>query len=105
MGHSLEEDAMRVSRRAVLATVATVLPTTQGRAATKTLSEVLETQLKIAETRIVGAAEAMPEANYGFVPGPGEFQGVRTFGEQVKHAAAANYTIFAGSGASHRPPT
>ncbi len=73
-----------------------MLPAAYGRAADRSLAEVLESQLQIAEKRILGAAEAMPESDYGFVPGPGEFEGVRTFGEQVKHSAAAIYTIFAG---------
>ncbi|HUH63131.1 MAG TPA: DinB family protein [Terracidiphilus sp.] len=46
------------------------------------------------EQEFVGAAEAMPEDKYGFAPSTGEFKGVRTFGDQVKHVAEANYYFF-----------
>jgi hypothetical protein len=36
----------------------------------------------------------MPEAKYSFVPSAGEFKGVRSFGEQVKHVACANFAFF-----------
>jgi hypothetical protein len=44
----------------------------------------------------VPAAEAMPEDKYSFAPTNGEFKGVRTFGEQVKHVATVNYVFGAG---------
>jgi uncharacterized damage-inducible protein DinB len=46
------------------------------------------------EKEFVGAAEAMPEDKYGFAPTTGEFKGVRTFGDQVKHVTEANYYFF-----------
>jgi uncharacterized damage-inducible protein DinB len=50
------------------------------------------------EQEFVGAAEAMPEDKYDFAPpaGLGEFKGVRTFGQQIKHVAEANYYFFSG---------
>lgn len=42
----------------------------------------------------VALAEAMPADRYGFVPTGGEFNGVRSFGEQVKHVACANFGFF-----------
>jgi hypothetical protein len=42
----------------------------------------------------VSLADAMPADRYGFAPTQGEFTGVRTFGEQVKHVACANYGFF-----------
>ena len=50
------------------------------------------------EKGIVGAAEAMPADKYNFAPTQGEFKGVRTFGEEVKHLAEANYYFFGGFG-------
>ena len=50
--------------------------------------------LRFVEGQFLGVAEAMPEAKYGFVPTAGNFQGVRSFGEQVKHVACANYAFF-----------
>jgi uncharacterized damage-inducible protein DinB len=48
------------------------------------------------EQEFVSAAEAMPEDKYNFAPpaAAGEFKGVRTFGEQVKHVAEANAYFF-----------
>jgi DinB superfamily len=48
------------------------------------------------EKEFVDAAEAMPEDKYNFAPpaSAGDFKGVRTFGEQVKHVAQANGFIF-----------
>jgi uncharacterized damage-inducible protein DinB len=48
------------------------------------------------EQEFVSAAEAMPEDKYNFAPpvSAGEFKGVRTFGEQIKHVAEANYYFF-----------
>jgi hypothetical protein len=37
----------------------------------------------------------MPEEKYSFAPSNGEFTGVRTFAEQVKHLAANNYRVAA----------
>jgi len=50
------------------------------------------------EKEIVDAAEAMPEEKYNFAPAAtqGEFKGVRTFAQQVKHVAAFNYYFFSG---------
>ena len=48
------------------------------------------------EKQFVDAAEAMPADKYDFkpsVPG-GAFDGVRSFGEEVKHVAQANYYFF-----------
>jgi hypothetical protein len=48
------------------------------------------------EKEFVDAAEAMPEDKYNFAPpaSAGEFKGVRTFGEQVKHVAEVNAYFF-----------
>jgi uncharacterized damage-inducible protein DinB len=55
--------------------------------------------LGIIENEFVPAAEAMPEDKFNFSPSPtqGDFKGVRTFGDQVKHVTEANYYFF-GSG-------
>jgi len=42
----------------------------------------------------VSLADAMPAGRYGFAPTQGEFTGVRTFAEQVKHVACANFGFF-----------
>lgn len=56
---------------------------------------VLNHALSNVEGEFVSAAEAMPEAQFTFAPSPsmGEFKGVRTFADQVKHVAAVNYVL------------
>jgi len=58
--------------------------------------------LTLMESEFVGAAEAMPEDKYNFAPPAtaGEFKGVRTFAEQVKHVTEANYYFFGNPGTS-----
>jgi hypothetical protein len=63
----------------------------------RTVSQVLEFWVSETERLVVPAAEAMPEPSYSFAPVNGEFKGVRTFAEQVKHLAAANYQLGAGA--------
>lgn len=59
-----------------------------------TLTSVLQTQLTVVEYEIVGAAQAMPEDKYSFAPTNGEFKGVRTFAQQVKHIGTINNRFF-----------
>jgi hypothetical protein len=59
----------------------------------KTVAQVLDGAVKGVEGEFVPAAEAMPEDKYSFAPTAGEFKGVRTFAQQVKHIAAVNYMI------------
>jgi uncharacterized damage-inducible protein DinB len=63
-------------------------------------ADVLNSVLKGAEDEIVSVAEAMPADKYNFAPTQGEFKGVRTFAQQVKHISEANYFFFAGFGVS-----
>jgi hypothetical protein len=64
----------------------------------------LQIFLKSVEKQIVSAADAMPADKYGFAPIDGEFKGVRTFGQQVKHLAATNH-ILAAAALGEEPPT
>jgi len=50
--------------------------------------------LSMIEKSFVGLADAMPEDKYGFKPTNGAFKEVRTFGEQVKHVACANFAFY-----------
>ena len=54
----------------------------------KTISQVLDSDAKMIEGEFVSAAEAMPEDKYAFAPSQGEFKGVRTFADQIKHGRA-----------------
>lgn len=55
--------------------------------------------LSIMEQQFVSAAEAMPDDKFNFAPPAslGEFKGVRTFAQQIKHVAESNYYFFGGS--------
>ncbi len=53
--------------------------------------QVLDEWISNTETHVVLAADALPEDRFSFAPSVGEFHGVRTFAEQVKHLAANNY--------------
>ncbi len=50
--------------------------------------------LQMTEGEFLAVAEAMPEDKYAFAPTAGNFEGVRSFGEQVKHVACAHYAFF-----------
>ena len=59
-----------------------------------TITSVLDTQLTIIEREFTGAAQAMPEDKYSFAPTNGEFKGVRTFAQEVKHVATVNNRFY-----------
>ena len=56
-----------------------------------TVTTVLNHAITSVEGEFVPAAEAMPEDKYSYAPTAGDFKGVRTFAQQVKHVATANY--------------
>ncbi len=60
-----------------------------------TVSQALDFWITSTEKEVMSAADAMPAEKYSFAPSAGEFAGVRTFGQQVKHLAANNYRMAA----------
>lgn len=60
-----------------------------------TIGHALDFWIANAEKEITSAADAMPEDKYSFAPSAGEFTGVRTFAQQIKHLAANNYRMAA----------
>lgn len=68
-----------------------------------TVTELLERNISNFEHEFVPAAEAMPEDKFNFAPTDGEFKGVRTFAQQIKHVAAVNYEL-AGALMEQKPP-
>lgn len=64
-------------------------------------ADSLNAVLSINEKEFVGLAEAMPAEKYDFAPpeSAGNYKGVRTFGQQVKHVAEANYILLGRLGA------
>lgn len=90
---------------AAVATVATPSLYAQSNmpsASTTTPARVVDQLLTAVEKEMVPLAEAMPADKYDFAPTAGNFKGVRTFADQVKHVAHANYSIF-GAAASIQP--
>jgi hypothetical protein len=59
-----------------------------------TVASTLNMYYGIVERQVVSAAEAMPEEKYSFAPTNGEFKGVRTFAEEVKHIGFTNHLFF-----------
>jgi len=60
----------------------------------KSIAESVLWTLRFTQKDFLAAAEAMPEAKYAFVPSGGNFKGARSFGEQVKHVACADFAFF-----------
>jgi uncharacterized damage-inducible protein DinB len=69
----------------------------------RTVTQVLDRSVTNTEHEFTSAAEAMPEDKFEFAPTNGEFKGVRSFGEQIKHVAAVNY-IFGAAILSEKVP-
>ena len=76
----------------------------QTEAAHRSNSQIVEFVIGIQEKAVLGIAEAMPAEKYSFAPGTkmGEFRGVRTFGEQLRHIAVDNY-LFAAAILGEKP--
>jgi hypothetical protein len=69
----------------------------------RTVSSVLNHAVTGVEHEFVPAADAMPDDKYSFAPTSGEFKGVRTFAQEIKHVAAVNYEI-GGAILQEKPP-
>jgi len=78
----------------------------------ETVASALLRGIKYQEYEVRSAAEAMPEEKYGYRPAEGNFKNekpqfgpaeVRTFAEQVKHVACANFA-FAAELDGQKPP-
>jgi len=69
----------------------------------RSVGKELDVWVSNIEKELVPAADAMPEDKYVFAPTNGEFEGVRTFAEQVKHLAATQY-ILASAVLGEKPP-
>src|SRR5579863_3535241 len=63
----------------------------------------LQSLSRIVEKEITSAVDAMPADKFGFAPTDGEFKGVRTFGQMVKHFSATNH-ILAAAALGEEPP-
>jgi hypothetical protein len=68
-----------------------------------TIAKIFDSQLTALESEFVPLADAMPAGKYDFAPSGGEFKGVRTFAQQVKHVAAVIYMV-AAAAQQEKPP-
>lgn len=62
-------------------------------AAEPTVGAAIDGTYQFVPGQFIGVAEAMPEDKYNFAPTQGEFKGVKTFAQQVKHVAAVNFAM------------
>jgi hypothetical protein len=68
-------------------------PKPKSKPVPRTVTQVLDATVRNLEHEFTPAADAMPEDKFSFAPTDGEFKGVRTFGEQIKHVAAVNFEL------------
>ncbi len=87
-------------------------PTAAGLSKKETVASAFLRGFKYQEYQVRSAAEAMPEEKYGYRPAEGKFKNekpefgpaeVRTFAQQVKHVACANFA-FAAELDGQNPP-
>lgn len=80
---------------AALALAAVLMVPARARAqTTDPMAATIEQSWRMIERSFVPLADAMPADRWSFAPKDGEFKGVRTFAEQVKHVACANFAFF-----------
>jgi hypothetical protein len=79
------------------------IPRGQNSAAASETASVLNKHMEWMERDFVPAAEAMPDDKFFWAPKTGEFQGVRSFGEQILHVADVNFVLSAAIVGEKRP--
>lgn len=79
----------------LLLTLVAAAQAPKAKAAQHTVTELLNGNISNMEHEFVPAADAMPEDKFNFAPSNGEFKGVRTYAQQIKHVAAVNYELAA----------
>jgi hypothetical protein len=77
----------------LLLTLAVSAPALTPKEEHRTVTQLLDRNVSNFEHEFVPAAEAMPDDKFDFAPTGGEFKGVRTFAQQIKHVAAVNYEL------------
>jgi hypothetical protein len=83
----------RIACGLLLLTVTAAAQASKPKDEMRSVSQVLDRTVLNMEHEFVPAAEAMPEDKFGFAPTNGDFKGVRTFGQQIKHVASVNYEL------------
>jgi uncharacterized damage-inducible protein DinB len=62
-------------------------------AAEPTVGAAMDATYQWVPMQFIGAAEAMPADKFDWAPTQGEYKGVKTFAQQVKHVAATNFAF------------
>src|SRR5258708_14108986 len=78
-------------------TIAAVAQGAKPKEERRTVTMVLDRTVLNMEHEFVPAAEAMPEDKSNFAPTGGEFKGVRTFAQQIKHVGTTNYKFWSAA--------
>jgi hypothetical protein len=103
-GYMKKEVMMAILLLALGSSICAKAATPQAKTDQKpTFAAVYDRTLSGVEKEVVSGAEAMPDDKFNFAPTQGEFKGVRTFAQQIKHIAAVNYMIGAAI-LSEKPP-
>src|SRR5215467_15579797 len=68
-------------------------------AAPQSVSATVDREVSTIENLVIGAAEAMPEADFNFSPETlkiqkSDYQGVRNFATELKHIGSSNYFLW-----------
>jgi uncharacterized damage-inducible protein DinB len=87
--------AIHRSRNAIVIVAVLAVAATAAAQKRVPLRETVDRSVSFLEEQLVETADAMPAEKYAFVPSTGQFKGVRTFAQQVKHLAATNYILAA----------
>jgi hypothetical protein len=86
---------MKTAARLALALILAASPAwAQQDEIPKNIAESVGEMLELAQRQFLALAEAMPADKYSFIPTAGSFKDARSFGEQVKHVACANFAFF-----------
>src|ERR1041384_1830959 len=86
--------------KAVLLSALLVVATcAAGQSAPQSVSATVDREISTIENLVIGAAEAMPEADFNFTPQTlkiqkSEYEGVRSFAGELKHIGASNYFLW-----------
>lgn len=83
----------------IVAMFATLAGGQSGNAAPQSVSATADREVSAIEELVIGAAEAMPEAEFDFSPESlkiqkSDYQGVRSFAGELKHIGASNYFLW-----------
>ena len=87
---------MKLFHNAVLLVLSSGVIAMAADTARPSVAKTQDALLSQVEREVVGLAEAMPADKYNFAPTQGEFNGVRTFGQQMSHIAAVLNGFSAG---------